>query len=93
MRDIGLGLSPVFFGIALVTGEPAFLFLAALAALSGITASHDANFKPGFFKRIRQISTLWRRGGHFVDEFAGFLTQILDAFGPAGWLSSHHYFG
>ena len=32
--------------------------LALMLALIGITASHDANFKPGFFKRIRQISTL-----------------------------------
>jgi len=38
MRDIGLGLSPVFFGVALATGEPAFLFLAALSALSGAIA-------------------------------------------------------
>lgn len=32
--------------------------LALMLALIGITASHEANFKPGFFKRIRQISTL-----------------------------------
>ena len=32
--------------------------LALMLALIGITAGHDANFKPGFFKRIRQISTL-----------------------------------
>ncbi len=38
VRDVGLGLSPVFLGIALATGEPGFLFLAALSALSGAMA-------------------------------------------------------
>ncbi len=32
--------------------------LALMLALIGITTSHDANFKPRFFKRIRQIANL-----------------------------------
>lgn len=45
-----------FLASTLVAGSTTILAL--MLALIGIAASHDARFKPAFFKRIRQITNL-----------------------------------